>query len=259
MQARNHTLTLNDEQLTNCLSKFNGKLVDEEKITNYQRFSLNFFSDASSVLDPRVQVTSQLDITAIYQTYNKHYKHAEGATFTAYVKWISLKAMKDTPFGWRCINNKWYEFSNLPLEVSVYKQNGNQQLFYLYDVTDSSWPDFCKKHTAIKDQLKDSLEDIKSLPLYAIAHEIVGLNFPRMTAYNTTKKAEYAHQPWIVFSTRYEQDGKLLLPYHLSFSHAPLIPRLAEYFIDKFSALAKNHFLADFLDKKQEEKMVCKL
>ncbi|MBA2650690.1 MAG: hypothetical protein H0U73_00260 [Tatlockia sp.] len=240
-------MRLTESQLQLCLTRFKGKLINGKKSTNYQRFSLWAFTDPTRISDPRVQVTMQLDITDLYAVYEKYYKETEGATFTAYMKWVLIKAMKNTPFNWRFINNQWYEFDNLPLEAAVFLKDGDgeQRVFFLYDVDESTWPEFSLKHSAISNiNLKDSLDDLQELPLYTFCHAIVGVHFPRMTAYSTTAKAreEYTHQPWMVFGTRYTQEGRLYLPFYLSFSHASLIPGLAERFIRKFVALGEQPF-----------------
>ncbi len=234
-------LTVTAEQLSKILTKYNGKLIDATKVSPYQQFSLGFYANPQIVSDGRVQFTSQLDITEAYQNYQQIYKTAEGATFVAFVKWIAIKAMLNTPFNWRLINNQWYEFSNLPLEVSVRTRDERQQiLYFMNDVSHSSWETFCKKHAALAPGvLKDDLDSIKELPIHAVAQEVVGLRINRMTQYNTTNKISCEHQPWMVFSLPYPQEGRTYLPFHISFSHSTLTPKLAEDFLEKFSAFAR--------------------
>lgn len=247
-------LILSQAQLDECLERYQGELIGAEKMPAYQKFSIDFFDNPTNVHDPRVQFTSQLDITEIYENYLTNYKNTLGATFTAFVKWNAIRAMQNTPFNWRKMNDQWYEFKNLPLEVSVRTQDERQQaLFFLDDVSQSSWEVFCSKHSSVnKGGLEDGLELIKRIPLYAIAHEVVGLHIPRMTSYSTTRKTLYAHQPWIVFSDRYKEGNRLLLPLYLSFSHATLTPALAEDFIKRFTSLAK--LTPAGVEHKQEQK-----
>jgi chloramphenicol O-acetyltransferase len=247
-------LRLTEEQLQKFLSDFDGKRLDQMNLSTYHKVALNFFPDKKQVKDSRIEFTSQLNITAIYHTYEQFYKAAKGATFTAYLKWNLLKTMQDTPFNWRYINNQWYEFKNLPLEVSVRTQDNRQQILnFIYNVANMSWEDFAAKHSELrKGEAENALADISTLteyPLYAIAYQIVGLHIPGMTSYKTTKKVQDSHQPWIVFSDPYTVSSasasasasakQIILPLHLSISHASLSPHLAEKFIEKFLEIAK--------------------
>jgi hypothetical protein len=78
-----------------------------------------------------------------------------------------------------------------------------------------------------------------SVPLYVLAHEVVGLHIPRMTQYNTMTKENNPQQPWIIFGDRYESEGRRYLPFHLTFSHATLTPKLVEDYLHKFTYYAQ--------------------
>jgi chloramphenicol O-acetyltransferase len=231
-------LTLTKEQLEFVLKKFDGKLVESKVLTGYQKFSLTFFTNTERVSNPHVSFTTQLNITSIYSTYETYYKNTPGATFTAYLKWNLIKSMQDTALTWRYINNCWYEFKNLPLEISVYVGGENGQLlYYLENVAYLSWETFCKEHAEIaKGTLEDDKEKIKELPLYSLAHEIVGLYLPgKLTSYATTVKTEDSHQPWIIFNKRItKSSGEIIQPLRISFSHAVLVPAQMSKFIENF-------------------------
>jgi chloramphenicol O-acetyltransferase len=233
---------LPNKRLQKFLDDFKGKLIEPRELTHYQKSACSFFTNQEQVSEPRVEITTHIDITEAYHTYQTYYQ-TENATFTAYVKWMFLKAMQGTPFCWRYINGLWYEFKNLPLEVSVATDDNRQQLLYfLYNVHEMSWENFCTQHNLLRQaNQKDALEEINKVPLYAIAHEIVGLHIPgELTGYKTTRKVTYFHQPWIIFNTRISRDGRLYLPVHLSFSHAMLTPASVERFLLVFSALITN-------------------
>jgi chloramphenicol O-acetyltransferase len=250
-------LTLTPEQLEKFLAAYQGTPLNLQKVSGYHKVALEFFTDPSQVIDPRIEFTSQLDITDIYRTYLKYYHRPNETTFTAYLKWMMLKAMQNTPFNWRYINNNWYEFNNLPLEVNVITNDERGQIVnFLYNVSDSTWEKFSSEHAKlIKGQEKNALDDMEALrasPLYAIAHQIVGVHLPHITSYKTTRKIQYSHHPWIVFSDRYSENSasnslsflfknntRMFLPLHMSISHASLSPHFATAFLRKFVMLAK--------------------
>jgi chloramphenicol O-acetyltransferase len=231
-------LKLTKAQLMVILSKFEGKLVEASSLTNFQQFSIPFFTNLQKVSHPHVSFTTQLNINAIYTVYRDHYKDAPGATFTAYLKWNLVKSMQGTPLTWRFINDRWYEFKNLPLEISVYVGGKRGQLlYYLDNPAHLSWEEFCKKHAEIaKGHLADDMEKIKHLPLYALAHEIVDLYIPgELTSYETTTKVEDSHQPWIIFNKRFTKPtGEIIQPLRISFSHAVLVPGQVSRFVEDF-------------------------
>jgi chloramphenicol O-acetyltransferase type A len=211
-------------------------------LTDFQKFSIPFFTNRERVSNPHVAFTTQLDFTSIYNTYSQYYKNTPGATFTAYIKWCLIKTMQDTPLTWRYINNQWYAFKNLPLEVSVYVGGERGQLLYYIDnVAHLSWEAFAKEHAKVATGiLKDDKDRIQEIPLYALAHEIVGLYMPgALTSYSTTIKIEDSHQPWIIFNKREKNDSdKIILPLRISFSHAVLVPAQLIGIINKFMEIA---------------------
>lgn len=247
-------LTLTKEQLIIVLNKFEGKPVEASSLTNFQKFSVPFFTNPEKVSHPHVSFTTQLNISDMCAIYNEHYKNIPGATFTAYLKWNLIKSMQGTPLTWRYINNQWYEFKNLPLEISVYVGGERGQLlYYLDDPAYLSWEEFCKKHSEIaKGHLIDDIEKIKKIPLYALAHEMVGLYIPgELTSYETTIKVEDSHQPWIVFNKRVTKPtGEIIQPLRISFSHAVLVPAQVSQFVEDFKNSCETRPSGQYLQAK---------
>jgi chloramphenicol O-acetyltransferase len=247
-------LTLTREQLIIVLNKFEGKLVEASSLTNFQKFSAPFFTNSEKVSHPHVSFTTQLNISNIYAIYNEYYKSAPGATFTAYLKWNLIKSMQGTPLTWRYINNRWYEFKNLPLEISVYVGGvQGQLLYYLDNPAYLSWDEFCKKHAEIaKGNLADELEKIKKLPFYALAHEIVGLYIPgELTSYQTATKVEDSHQPQFVFNKRVTKPtGEIIQPLSVSFSYAVLVPGQVSKFVEDFKKACETIPLGQYVQAK---------
>lgn len=234
-------LTVPEEQLQELLLIYQGKQIEGSNLTPTQIHLLNVWGDPSIVADARIQVTVQLEITEIYQNYEKNYKSTPGATFTEFIKWIAIKSMQNTPFNWRQINGSWYYFDNLPLEISVRTKILQQlKLHEINDVNHASWGIFCSKHEEFREgKLKNILGHIEAVPVTWIAYQMFGVHLPRMTSYNTTQRRTYAHQPWLVFSDRYHQGDTLYLPFHVSYSHASLTPEDTEIFIEQWMTYAK--------------------
>lgn len=229
-------LTLSDEILQKTLLVYGGKPIDVNSLTSFQKFSFNVFGNPKYVVSPKIQFTTQLDITHVYANYLSNYKVSDRITFATFVKWIVIKSMQNTPLLWRYINEQWYEFTNLPLEVTKRTlQNRELQLFVLENVNHASWETFCKYHDDYKQgKYKDLLQIPLELPLRTIGYEILNVHLPRMTSYNTTTRTVYAHQPWVIFSDRYEQEGKIYLPFYMNYSHVILTPEDVEQYIKQF-------------------------
>lgn len=234
-------LTLSPEILQEVLKRFKGCPIDVNEVTSYQKSAVHVFDNPVYILDPRIHATCQIDISEIYKNYEQHYKPTPGATFTTFIKWLIIKSQTRTPFLWRKLNNQWYEFYNLPMEVTMRtSQRRELALYLLENVSMSTWEVFCKKHLDYKaGMLKDILWVDVGLPIHWLAYQMINVHLPRMTSYYTTTRAFYAHQPWFVISDRYELNGSLYLPFYLNYSHVTLTPEDAEMLINQFQTFAK--------------------
>lgn len=234
-------LVLSPEMLESVLKRFRGCPVDEKEVTDYHRFAVKIFDNPTIYQDPRIHATFQIACKDIYKNYEQNYKSMAGATFTTFVKWILIKSQTKTPFLWRKLNNQWYEFYNLPMEVSVRKHVRRElRLHILENVSMSTWETFCKKHQDYKaDLMKDYLGLDPGLPVHWLAYQMFNVHLPRMTSYYTTTRVYYVHQPWFVFSDRYTQNDNLYLPMYMNYSHVTLTPEDAEIFVNQFITLAK--------------------
>lgn len=227
--------------LQKTLAQFNGAPLDKNKLNAYHIQGFGIFANPVFVFDPRIQFTTQLDITDIYENYKSNYKLSERVTFATFVKWIALKSMRHTPFTWRQINGRWFEFANLPLLVTMRtKQNRELTLYILENTMTSSWNAFCKLHEDYKDgKIPDVIHEVLEIPVHNIGYQMLNVHLPRMTSYNVTTRATYSHQPFIVFSDRYPLENKLYLPFYLNYSHATLTPEDAEVFVNQFLKYAR--------------------
>lgn len=234
-------LTVSPEILQLLLTQFQGKLVDKSSITSYHEVGFGVFTNPVYISDPRIQFTAQIPITDVLANYEANYKTSNKITFATFVKWLVIKSMQNTPFIWRQINGNWYEFANLPMAVTMRTKKQRQlKLFNIEDVSQSSWETFCLKQEEYKaGKLQDVMTVDVGLPIHWIAYQMINVHLPRMTSYNITTRTFYAHQPWIVFSDRYEQEGNKYLPFYLNYSHATLTPEDAELLINQFIAYGK--------------------
>lgn len=227
------------EYLEILLTRFSGRRIDSKDLSSYRQFSVKFFTVPEQIANPRIEFTLQLDITEIYKN---HVNTNDNGSFSAFFKWMLLKAMHSTPFNWRYINDQWYEFDNLPLFVAVRTSDEREQTHvFLYDVVSSSFEDFCKKHSLVGKGLHSPAEQTEfDSILFLICYQIERLHFPHMTSYRTTIKPLHldSHRPSIVFSDPYVSEAKRYLPIHFSISHASLMPKLVEDFLMKLTVLA---------------------
>jgi len=234
-------MNIRSADLQKLLDRFSGHLIQEPESTPYHRFALRLFTDPKIISNPRIEITAQLDITEIYQNFKDNYrnKSTPPATLTAFIKWLLLKSMHSTPFNWRYINNQWYGFENLPLFIVV--RTFDERVLessFLFDVANSSWEDFSKKHSSINLDINET-DEFKNI-MYLVSNQIERLHIPRMSSYRTSIKTldNESHRPSIVVSDPYFSEKRLYLPIHLSISHAPLVPMLVEDFLKKFTILA---------------------
>jgi chloramphenicol O-acetyltransferase len=223
------------------LKQFDGRLINEQALSDSHQFSLKMFVNPKELANPRFEITTQYDITDIQKNYELHYKNitTPPATFTTFFKWMLLKAMYATPFNWRYINRQWYQLNNLPLFIVVRTNDKREQVTsFIYDVTNSSWINFVGKHVAASQNPTPRKGDDSAL--YHISNQIERLHIPRMTHYRTTVKIfeNDLHRPSIVFSDPYPAENRLYLPIYFSISHASLTPKLVEDFLYKLNILA---------------------
>ncbi len=235
-------LFVTDEVLQQSLVQFKGRLLEENDLTKYHYFGLMYYTNTKYIYDPRIQFTAQLDITDVYDNYLRNYKTlSERVTFASFIKWLVIKSMFNSPFNWRNINDNWYEFNNLPLEVTMRtKQNRDLASYVLNDVAQSTWETFCRKQDEYKDgKVPFNAFGSQVLPIHQIGYQILNVHVPRMTSYNVTHRVIYTQQPFVVFSDRYEDSGKRYLPFYLSYSHATLTPEDAEILLNKILTFGK--------------------
>ncbi len=235
-------LIVSDEILQKTVDAYQGRLLEESDLTRYHYFGFMYYTDTKYIYDPRIQFTMQLDITQVYDNYLKNYKVlSDKITFASFIKWIVIKSMYNTPFNWRFMNDNWYVFNNLPMEVTM-RTNQNRELasYIVYNVAQSTWDSFYQKQIEYKEgKLPFNAFGTQELPVHQLCYQMLNVHIPKMTSYNVTHRVIYAQQPFVVFSDRYEEAGKIYLPFYLSYSHATLTPEDAEIFLTKILTYGK--------------------
>ena len=229
--------------LSQCIENFDGGIINEKALSSYYQFSLSFFVKPKNIWNFRIETTTGIDITDIENNYKIHYKDKAKtpASFTTFFKWILLKTMHDTPFNWRYLNDQWYKFNNLPLFITI-RRNDEEDIIssFIYNVNHTTWEDFVEKNSIASKNFTSARNTEFDQILYFISNQIERLHIPRMTSYRTTIKhfENDSHRPSIIFSDPYVSENRKYLPIHFSISHGSLMPKWIEDFIYKLNIFA---------------------
>src|SRR5436190_7315484 len=105
-------MNIRQPYFNHSMDVFAGSTIDVNTLSNYYKFALGFFVQQKNLANFRIETTTEIDITDIVINYERNYQEQDKTkpqkSFTTFFKWILLKAMHDTPFNWRYLNDKWY-------------------------------------------------------------------------------------------------------------------------------------------------------
>jgi chloramphenicol O-acetyltransferase len=207
-------------------------------LSDYERWALKFFHNKKFTLDPYVNLTLQLDITDAEKRHEESCHNVAGASLTAYLHWHLIQAMKGHPcFFWRLINNKWYQFKNLPLSFLVIvgeKERYNELL--IGDVCSMDWPSFCKAYRCKVDEAQSGRTGFTPLPYDLWRLTIFIGNQPdlQFTALSPHRQQDTSGRPVFYFGRRYRDGDKLFTPLLISFDHSTLDPYVIAEFLKDY-------------------------
>jgi chloramphenicol O-acetyltransferase len=206
------------------LKEFHGTELNLEKLSSYERWALTFFHNEEEILDPNLDLTLQFDITEADKAYHKKHCNINGSSFTAYLYWCMIHAMKKYPsFFWRAINKKWYHFKNLPLTFPIIV-GGNERFndILLRNVCGMDWREFCANYREAIDNARNKKEGWMSIQFASL---------------NLHKQKKKTGMPLLYFGRRYKENGKLLMPFLIHFDHSTLDPYVIDLFLKDFQKM----------------------
>ncbi len=130
------------------LTKFKAVPVDATKLGHYVQWALQYFHDYTQCTNPELSITLSLDITDLRKDYDQNFSATIGASFTAYLSWRIVQAVKEIPeFNFRDVDGRWYELKNPPAYFPISTQN-EERLgdFYVENSFNLDWEEFCREY-----------------------------------------------------------------------------------------------------------------
>ncbi|NME68068.1 CatA-like O-acetyltransferase [Flammeovirga aprica] len=223
------------------LQKYGGKKLKMDEVSSYEQWSLDFFHQKEIVREPNLQMTLQVDITKGYQFYKENLKQYEGASFTAYLMWALVEAMKKHPyFRYRKLDDEWYVFDNLPVFSPI--AVGGETRFTEIIVEDpalSTVEEYFKNYKKCLDYAFNRDGNFEPLPVlvWASTHFIGNLPNLQFTSFQLHASALDSARPYFYFGKRYQQGEQLLIPLSITFDHSSLDPYVLSAFMADFEAI----------------------
>lgn len=223
------------------LDEFDGSPVDESKYSAYVRFALKLFHDKSIIADPNIEMTLQLDITDAERYYRAGPANERGASLTAYLTWCLIQAIKRYEFfTFREIDGKWYNFKDLPLFFPVavgLKERFNEIL--IDKVCRMEWKEFALEYRRKIEEAKAKERPYEpiSTELWHISIFIGNLPDLQFTSLKAHSSKDDHGRPFFYFGKRYENGGRLFVPFWVMFDHSTLDPCILSAFLSDYNKI----------------------
>lgn len=229
-------IEIEQESIKELLIEYDGRVLDLNRLSDYDRASMSYFTDRKLVRQPRVNITMTLDVTNAHYVFTNRAK--QGDTFTGYLTWGLLTSLCIHPyFSWRYIDEVWYAFDDLPLFIPVATGLPGNRLasVLLNHVNAIDWDSFSQKYKCGIEQARHSWTnpfiDILHWSVYHIIGNLPSIRFNSLTIHESGIETA---RPIFYFGRRYEDGGKLFIPFTVQFHHATLDPILLDVFITDF-------------------------
>ncbi|WP_196885059.1 CatA-like O-acetyltransferase [Aureivirga sp. CE67] len=222
------------------IEKYNGRILEENEISSYEKWALHFFHDKESVQEPYLQMTLQIDITEALKNYKENYKSISEASFTAYLMWNIVQAGKKHPFfRYRKIQGKWYIFEELPLYAPI-AVGGDARFsdLSLEPFVHTKVEDFFLTYRSTQDKLFSQAKFSTVSDVYWENAWFIG-NLPHLqfTGFQIHSSSIKNGKPFFYFGKRYKQDSKEMIPLLIAFDHSNLDPLLLSAYMEDFQNL----------------------
>lgn len=217
------------------LNLWDGRLLTAQEKSKYEKWALDFFQDKRYVEDPWLNLTLKVDISAARNNYKKKYCEHDGATFTAWLTWKMIQAMKTNPWTrYRRIAGQWYIFENLPLFFPVAIDDDARFTEPLITNPISSWHEF-----TLKWQRATKTDQRIKIPhsVWSLAHFIGNLPNINFTSFNLHRGSQDSSRPFFYFGKRHEVGGKWFVPLSITFNHSTGDPVVIDKLLADFTNL----------------------
>ncbi len=227
------------ERVRDLLYQYAGRALDLRSISDYDRASMAYFTDPKAVRKPRLNITFPLDVTGAHRAFKDMEK--PGDTFTGYLTWGLLAAMRRrSHLSWRHIEGVWYAFEDLPLFIPVATGIPGRRLtsVILKHVAAADWRDFSHRYRSAVEESRSSWSNPFVDQLHWSVYHFIG-NLPgiQFTSFTLHESGFETARPLFYLGQRYEEKGKLLVPFAVQFHHATLDPILLGELIADFQEM----------------------
>ncbi|AIY67589.1 hypothetical protein [Pseudoalteromonas piratica] len=226
-------------QLNTLLDTYQGQLLDEQDLSFYERWAMDYFHDDQLVSDPYLSITLDLPLAKARETYQRYYQSAEGASFQGFLIWCLAKALKsEWIFSTRNINGKWYRFDNLPIFCPI--AVGGDLRFkdvILENVTSLSWSEFARYYRQSVD-CNDAKLEVLSQEVWALCPFIGNLPNMAFSSFQIHRNKLKTGRPLFYFGQRKIINGEPFVPLSISFDHANSDPFVLDKLLARFKTLA---------------------
>jgi chloramphenicol O-acetyltransferase len=227
------------KMVQDLLFEYSGQELDLDRLSDYDRASMTYFTDPEVVRQPRLHVTISLDVTRAHHAFIDLAR--PGDTFTGYLTWGLLATIRLHPYlSWRYIQGVWYSFDDLPLFIPIATGiSGNRLASVLLEhigVTD--WEGFSHRYKSAIEKSRCSWSnpfvDQLHWSVYHFIGNLPGIQFTSLTVHESGFETA---RPIFYLGHRYEDRGNLFVPFTVQFNHATFDPVLLEKFIADFHEL----------------------
>lgn len=220
------------------LSEYSGQVLDLNRLSDYDRASMTYFTDHKIVRQPRLHITISLDVTRAHLAFVDRAK--PGDTFTGYLTWALLATIhRHSYLSWRYIHGVWYAFDDLPLFIPVATGIPGNRLasVLLKHITATDWESFSHRYKLATEQSRcwsNPFGDQLHWSVYHFIGNLPGIQFTSLMIHESWIETA---RPMFYFGQRYENGGNLFVPFTVQFHHATFDPVLLEKFITDFQEL----------------------
>jgi chloramphenicol O-acetyltransferase type A len=212
-------------------------LAESEKST-YLRWALDFFTDESVAQDPFVDITLQLDVSQAFEKYQELKKGSVGATsFFSFLLWNLAQTLQNhLCFKMRKINGEWVVLENAPIVTPV-AVGGDLRFseMLLCNVSQMEFIDFSQYYQELLAQAKQGIlerMDPQTFLISCFVGNLPNLQFSSLQLHSRLSSIQA--QPSFYFGKRYEQNGKILIPFAAKLHHACTDPYILDLMIQDF-------------------------
>lgn len=221
------------------LFEYAGHVLDLNRLSDYDRASMAYFTDRRLVRQPRLHITIPLDVTSAHNAFVDRAK--PGDTFTSYLTWGLLATMHHHSYlSWRYIHNVWYSFEDLPLFIPISTGIPGNRLAsaLLKHIATTDWESFSHMYKSAIEQSRCCWSNPFGDQLHWSVYHFIG-NLPNIqfTSLMIHESGFDTARPIFYFGHRYEDRGNLFVPFTVQFHHATFDPVLLEKFIADFNEL----------------------